>query len=435
MIPLREKVGAGCAFVLSIVMMATDYAWVSILLIAAGFFIILFEEEKKHPLHLRPWVKKCFRKKPEAPVNQEVNDHTAQQPAPAPEIPQPAHPAGTGDIQKKTEEMSMAATVIVSEEVERGLAGKIHCKWPDRTETDLNEINRILSKRELSSLKILDYETYLQTKTTPDNRTGETTVSYRMGLDSLVLHVIPANLAERYRYQIGIYSVEDAELFDRNWKQAHPDQVMHCKIVIKYSCGHFGVLVAYHAHTACKPEKNAAADADISSSNGITYALHSDGTMCIIDGSRASGGVVIPEIFDGYPVTKIRAKAFAGNDKLTRICISRSIRSIEAEAFRDCHNLFDIEIPAGVAEIGTDAFKHCGRKEDEELSRGMTAHSRRDLEYMFGWGYEAVESKMIAYQTGVYDGYLYEITAAVARGSYAEAYCKKNNIKYRYMAN
>jgi len=168
--------------------------------------------------------------------------------------------------------------------------------------------------------------------------------------------------------------------------------------------------------------------------DGITYTLHTDGTMCIFDGSRARGEVVIPETIDGYPVTRIRAKAFAGNDQLTRVRISRSIRSIEAEAFRDCYNLFDVEIPAGVAEIGTDAFKHCGRKEDEDLSRGMTAHSRRDLEYMFGWGYEAVESKLIGYQMGVYDGYLYEMTATVARGSYAEAYCKENNIQYMYIA-
>lgn len=424
-----EIIAVVFGLLLGITALSAGQGLVGCLVLVMAVFLLFFGQERKGPVCLRPWVKKCFRKKPVETVEREPENHTAQQPAPAPKIPQPAHQMDTGNVQEKEVGKSMLPTVIMSEEAERGQAGIIRCEWPDREETDLKEINRVLAKMELSSLKILEYKTYLQTETTQNTKTGETTASYRMGLDSLKLYVVPANHAERYRYQIGVYTVADAVVFDRDWKQMHPGQVIRYKIGREYKCGQYGVLVAYHDRVVSKPERLATAGAD-SSGDGIVYTRHTDGTMCIFDGSGAGGEVDIPETIDGYPVTRIRSKAFAGNDKLTRICIGRSIRCIEAEAFQDCYNLFEVEIPAGVTEIGTGAFKNCGRKEDEELSRGMTARSRRDLEYMFGWGYEAVESKLIGYQLGMYDGYLYEMKATVARGSYAEQYCKNNNIQY-----
>jgi len=53
--------------------------------------------------------------------------------------------------------------------------------------------------------------------------------------------------------------------------------------------------------------------------DGITYTLHTDGTMCIFDGSRARGEVVIPETIDGYPVTCIGKEAFLNEQFLTEV--------------------------------------------------------------------------------------------------------------------
>lgn len=139
--------------------------------------------------------------------------------------------------------------------------------------------------------------------------------------------------------------------------------------------------------------------------NGIEFLLREDGTAAILRYTGSASGLTIPEMVRGHKVTRV-----------------------EAEAFRDCHTLSYIKIPGSIVSIGPDAFKNCGMREDEELSRAACAHSRRDLEYMFGYGYEAVESRLIEYQLGLSDGYLH-VAVTVVKGSYAEDYCRKNHIR------
>ena len=212
-----EIIAVASGLLLGILALSVEQYFVGSLCLMMALFLLFFGQNRKGPIYLRPWVKACIRQKLDAPEKQESKNRAAQQPVPAPEIPQPAHQTDTGDIQEKEVGKSMLPKVIMSEEAERGQAGIIRCEWPDREETDLTEINRVLAKMELSNLTILDNKAYLQTETTQNTKTGETTVSYRMGLDSLELHVVPANLTERHRYQISVYTVADAVAFIRDW--------------------------------------------------------------------------------------------------------------------------------------------------------------------------------------------------------------------------
>lgn len=77
---------------------------------------------------------------------------------------------------------------------------------------------------------------------------------------------------------------------------------------------------------------------------------------------------------------------------------------------------------------GRGAFTKGKREEEGQLSRALTTTCRRDLEYMFGYGYKGAESRLTAYELSVSDGPS-PMTASVAKGSYAEDYCNRSNIK------
>ena len=140
--------------------------------------------------------------------------------------------------------------------------------------------------------------------------------------------------------------------------------------------------------------------------NDIRYRINNDGTASVAEYIGSSSSVVIPEKAEEYTVTRI-----------------------SAEAFENCPKVRQIQIPASVICIEHDAFKNCGCKKtvDEDLSRAYTATCRRDLEYMFGYGYEGYESRMIGGEDPVKVSH--DFTAVVVSGSYAESYCRKNKIR------
>ena len=63
----------------------------------------------------------------------------------------------------------------------------------------------------------------------------------------------------------------------------------------------------------------------------------------------------------------IGARAFADNDKLTRITIPKGVKTIPEECFRNCFGLQTVELPEGLEKIGKNAFygKWGGWNEDE----------------------------------------------------------------------
>lgn len=65
--------------------------------------------------------------------------------------------------------------------------------------------------------------------------------------------------------------------------------------------------------------------------------------------------VTVPETIDGYPVTAIGEKAFAGCI-CTQVELPEGIKSIGAEAFAGCENLIKVILPASIAQIGEKAF-------------------------------------------------------------------------------
>lgn len=144
--------------------------------------------------------------------------------------------------------------------------------------------------------------------------------------------------------------------------------------------------------------------------NGILYAMNGDGTVEVCQYRGNAGHVTIPENVQGYRVT-----------------------GIDDIAFLNQRQVFRVQIPDSVTKIGRNAFRNCGIKTvvDEDLARAYTARSRRDLEEMFGYGYEYYEGRMMSGENPE-KVVACEFTAEVGRNSYAEHYCRENGIRFAY---
>ncbi len=102
-------------------------------------------------------------------------------------------------------------------------------------------------------------------------------------------------------------------------------------------------------------------DDDILSSDKptLSFTLLDDGTYSVSKGGLGyANEIVIPETYEGKPVTKIAASGFSGAicDKIT---IPASITEIGAGAFSGCTSITTIELPAAIEVIPTNAFSGC----------------------------------------------------------------------------
>ena len=78
----------------------------------------------------------------------------------------------------------------------------------------------------------------------------------------------------------------------------------------------------------------------------LRYDLSSDGTCKLVDGSAASGAVVIPSEISSpeasYTVVAIAPSAFADNNSVTSVDIPASVKSIGVNAFYFCHAITEV---------------------------------------------------------------------------------------------
>ena len=90
------------------------------------------------------------------------------------------------------------------------------------------------------------------------------------------------------------------------------------------------------------------------------------GNGILIDGSAASGNVVIPD-------TVIRIdNAFNKNESITSVIIPDTVTSIGVEAFRNCTGLTSIDIPDSVTNIGNYAFANCTNLQSVIIPNSVT---------------------------------------------------------------
>lgn len=81
---------------------------------------------------------------------------------------------------------------------------------------------------------------------------------------------------------------------------------------------------------------------------------------------------IIPETYQGKPVTSISSFAFENCTSLESVEIPNSVTSIGVVAFSNCTSLKNIKIPDGVTSIGASVFKNCTSLKSIEIPNSVT---------------------------------------------------------------
>lgn len=76
-------------------------------------------------------------------------------------------------------------------------------------------------------------------------------------------------------------------------------------------------------------------------------------------GTWVAPEVIIPETYNGYPVTEIYDAAFKNNKNITSVIIGKNVTKIGKEVFYGCSNISEITIPEKVTEV---AYLNSGDK-------------------------------------------------------------------------
>ena len=134
----------------------------------------------------------------------------------------------------------------------------------------------------------------------------------------------------------------------------------------------------------------------------------------------AFGGTGIESVMIPNSVTEIGSLAFEGCEKLTRVELPNTLVKIGNFAFRGCLSLKELVIPEGVREIGKMALSNCATLERVTLPASLSK-IMNDTSILF---------KAFMPQTLFEDSP--NVTAIVTPESYAEDYCRENDIPYEY---
>ena len=116
-------------------------------------------------------------------------------------------------------------------------------------------------------------------------------------------------------------------------------------------------------------------------------------------------------------VKKIGNSAFEGCKALEQIILPQSVQKIGQSAFSHCESLKTAFISEGPEEIGQGAFAYCGNLEKVYLPKSIKKIKNLSV--------KNESPRNIFYGCE-------KVGAIVCQGSYAEKYCKRNNIPYTY---
>ena len=85
-----------------------------------------------------------------------------------------------------------------------------------------------------------------------------------------------------------------------------------------------------------------------------------------------SDTLIIPDTYNGRPVTHIKDGAFQNCTTITSVCIPDSVTTIGTSVFYGCTSLKKVTIPSSVTKIGEWTFAYCSAIETIDLPNDLT---------------------------------------------------------------
>lgn len=129
-------------------------------------------------------------------------------------------------------------------------------------------------------------------------------------------------------------------------------------------------------------------------------------------------------------VTSIGNAAFAWCESLDNVSIPNSITSISDNAFAMCLSLTNIFIPDSVTSIGNGAFYDCESLTSISVPDSVTAIGEVAFSRCSSLTSISIPDSVTAIGKDAFDD-CPNLTLTVGYGSYAETYCKENNLPYQ----
>ena len=130
-----------------------------------------------------------------------------------------------------------------------------------------------------------------------------------------------------------------------------------------------------HWHPCARPGCTAASEAKTHGYNkdnvctGCSYSINLSNLKLQFDAATSSytvtgytgspTDIVIPAVYNGYPITAIAASAFKSCTTLTSVSIGSNVNTIGKDAFEDCTALRNVHMATGVESIGAECFHNC----------------------------------------------------------------------------
>ena len=184
-----------------------------------------------------------------------------------------------------------------------------------------------------------------------------------------------------------------------------------------------------------------------------TYKKQDDGTLIITSYKGSTTVVTIPEIIGKDTVTAIGEYALAGGSpkateqhrqirkKITKITVPDTVNRIESNAFDRCLALREVNLPNGITEIASNTFSTCRSLETVKIPDSVTKIDKLAFKLCDNLKSVIIPSSVTIIENdtdskGKTTWTVFQcsrnVTAIVEPKSYAERYCKRNGIPYKY---
>ena len=126
-----------------------------------------------------------------------------------------------------------------------------------------------------------------------------------------------------------------------------------------FACANCDTKGSYEEHTLDDGGYCSVCEQHLTPSEGIVYEIVDDHAE-VIDYTGTAERIMIADTYEGKPVTKIAASAFASK-KIVSVILSEGITTIGDRAFNCCYDLTTIIPSNNLQTIGFQAFSFCDR--------------------------------------------------------------------------